>query len=260
MAKRKQNPSPISIDVTRWGIVVALVLFAAVIAGIALSSFLRHSGLFVIKSVVMSEGLGEINVPELTKLKGQNIFQVDLEKVEQKVSARYPGVAGLEVLRRFPDEISIVGTRRTAFAVAVMDGRSAMLSRDGCFIGSQGKEDALLVVIKGLQRQKYLPGTMLVDPRGNEALKAIELVHSDPVLTALHLRSLDVSDTAKATLTFGLIDDPARFDVVLDRENYAAKLKTLAVMVARTELALKEVKYIDLRFETPVIGKRKTKK
>ncbi len=260
MAKRNQNRSPISIDLVRFGVIAVFVLLALVISGVALTSFVRHSGLFVIRDVVISESLGEVNVPELAKLKGQNIFLVDLEKVEQKVISRYPGIAGLEVLRRFPDEILVAGARRTAFAAALMDGKSVLLSRDGCFIGALGKEDGPLAVIKGMRHQKVSSGIMLNDPFGLEALKAVELVYKDPALAALHLRGLDVSDPNKIVFTFGLAEDPARFEVMVDKDNYALKLKTLSVMVARTELAVNEVKYIDLRFETPVIGKRKTKK
>ncbi|MEI6437614.1 MAG: FtsQ-type POTRA domain-containing protein [Candidatus Omnitrophota bacterium] len=260
MAKRKPNQSPISLDLVRWGVIVFFILLAVVISGVALTSFVRHARLFVIKDVVLAQSLGEISLPDLGKLKGQNIFAVDLEKVEEKILARYPGVAGLEVLRRFPDEILIVGSRRTAFAVTLLEGRSVALSQDGCFIGSPGKEDAGLPVIKGLQRQKTAPGMMLSDPSGMVALNAVSLVNKDQSLLPLHLRSLDVSVPEKMILTFGLTEDQARFDVIVDKENFAAKLKTLAMMVARTDLAINEVKYIDLRFETPVIGKRKSKK
>ena len=260
MAKRRQNQSPIGIDVVRWGVTLIFILVAVAIACVALTSFVRHSDLCAVRNIVISANLGEINIPELTKLKGQNIFLVDLEKLEQKIIARYPGIAGLEVLRRFPDEIAVVGTRRTAFVTALMDGHGVALSRDGYVVGPAGKEEGSLVVIKGLQHQRSLPGVKLADLSAPVVLKSIESVAKDPSLAALHLRSLDITDANKATFTFGLAQDPARFDVVIDKDSLEAKIRTLSVMIARTELAVNEVKYIDLRFETPVIGKRKIKK
>ncbi len=260
MVKRKQKPSLISIDVARWGIIVVLLLLALVISGLALSSFVRHSRLFVVRDVVVSENLGGILLAELSTLKGVNIFQVDLGRIEQKIIARYPGIAGLEVLRRFPDEILVVGSRRTPLAAALMDGKSAALSSDGCFLGLPSSSDGNLPVIKGLRRQKSAPGTNLTDPMGLEALKIVELIGKDPVLTARHLRSLDISDPEKMVASFGRGEDPARFEVIVDKDNDVSKLRILSQMIARTEFAINEVKYIDLRFDSPVIGKRKTQK
>ncbi|MBF0387770.1 MAG: hypothetical protein HQL20_07945 [Candidatus Omnitrophica bacterium] len=258
MARKKPNQSLFSIDLVRWLVIAVFVLIAVIISVVALVSFVRHSGIFLIREVVVAESLGEINIPELAKIKGKNIFQVNLAVVEQKILAKYPGVAGLAVLRRFPDEIAVLGARRTAFAAAQMDGRVLALSRDGCFIGAPG--DGPLVVIKGLARQKTATGTLLTDPDGAAILAAVEQVAQDPALTALHLRTIDVSAVDKSVFSFGLSADPARFDVIVDKESYTKKLKTLSVMVARTGLAVNEVKYIDLRFETPVIGKRTSKK
>ncbi|MBF0593497.1 MAG: FtsQ-type POTRA domain-containing protein [Candidatus Omnitrophica bacterium] len=293
MVKRRQNPFPINIDAARVGIIAALTVAAVIISAAALSSFVRHSGLFVVKEIAMAGGLEEVNVPELIKLKGQNIFSVDLEKIQSRIAARYPQIAQLEVLRRFPDEILVSGKLRRVFSTALVDGKNVGLSRDGYFLGPSVKADADLPLIRGLQRQSTSSGTPGADPVMDIAFRAIEQVQNDPALTALHLRALDVSDPNKITFFFaGLtvppadktavaavkgsdkpstarlkgarqlaaLEDAARFDVVVDRDNCSAKLKTLSVMVAKTELALNEVKYIDLRFDPPVIGKKKVKK
>ena len=260
MAKRKQNRSRNSIDIVRWGIITALVLVAVVISWLALSSYLRHSGLFTIRNVVIADGLGAVSVPELAKFKGRNIFSVDLEKVQAKLVARYPQIAELKVLRRFPDEIEVSGLRRQAYASVLTDGRSVAVSRDGYFIGTPGKEDGPLVLVRGVRHQKSSTGIKVEDPALSLAFHAIEQIQKDAALAAFPAQSLDVSDPNKLTFVFGRTEDPARFEVIVDKGSWSSQLKTLSVMIARTELAINEVKYIDLRFDTPVIGKKKAKK
>ena len=78
MVKRKPNPSTsINEDILRAGIIAFLLLAAAGIAWAAMSSYVVGSGLFTVQRVTVAEGLGEINVPELKKLEGRNIFKVD---------------------------------------------------------------------------------------------------------------------------------------------------------------------------------------
>ena len=260
MAKRKQKISPISIDFVYRGIIAVLVIAALILSWLAMSSYIRHAGIFVIHDVTAVESLGLLDVAELEKLKGQNILSVDLAKVQERIAVRYPQIADLRVMRRFPDEISVSGTRRMPFAALNIDGHTVLVSRDGYFLGVPGKDDGALVVIKGLLRQKTYSGTVASGPLVTLALKSIEQVLNDPILSAFHLRSLDVSDAGKIPFVFGRMEDSAKFDVIMDKDSCLAKLKTVSVMLARTEFTTSEIKYIDLRFESPVIGKRKTKK
>ncbi len=260
MVKRKQNQFLISIDIARWGIVLALVAAVIGISYLAMFSYVRRSGLFNIKEVAVSEKIGKLDIPEFDKLKGKNIFVVDLEGLQTKISGKYPQIAGLKVLRRFPDEISIQGERRIAVALVLVDGRSVAVSHDGYFIGAPSKEDSTLVLVKGLQKQKSSAGTRVKDLLLENILSALDWVRKDRTLTGYHLHAIDVTDISKLVFSFGEAADPARFDVFVDKDNCVDKMKVLSVMLVRNDLAVNEIKYIDLRFNPPVIGKKKVKK
>ena len=47
---------------------------------------------------------------------------------------------------------------------------------------------------------------------------------------------------------------------MIDSGNIDGKIKTLSMIIDRTGISLAEVKYIDLRFKEPLIGKKKAKK
>jgi len=260
MAKRKQKSSPISIDFLHRGIIAALILAAFIISWVALSSYIRNSGIFTVHAVTAVESLGALDFPDLERLKGKNIFSVDLENVQAKIAVRYPQIADLKVMRRFPDEISVSGTRRAAFAEVLVDGRMVVVSRDGYFLGNPGKDDGALIVIRGLARQRTTPGTLVSGSLVTLALQSVEQVLKDPTLSAFHLRSLDLSDAGRILFSFVRPDTIVKFDVIMEKDSCLAKLKTVSAMLARPELSADEIKYIDLRFESPVIGKRKTRK
>ena len=259
MAKKKPNPSTsINEDILRAGIAAFLVLAAAGIAWAAMSAYVTGSGLFTVHRVTVAEGLGEINVPELKKLEGKNIFKVDLAGVEARVCAKYPQMAGLKVLRRFPDEILVAGTRRELFASLFFGGRVMTVSRDGFIIGPWGKEDPDLVLVKGVVARTALPGEKIADPHFDLARQLIDLLRRDDVFGAAPLHSVDVQDAGHIVCVLGRL--PVKFDVVIDGNEIEGKIKMLSMIIGRTGIALPEVKYIDLRFKEPVIGKKKAKK
>lgn len=259
MVRKKQDPSRLNGEIFRIAIVVFLVLGMLGIAWAAMSSYFRHSRLFLVRNISVAEGLGSLDIPELTRLKGNNIFGIDLGMVEEKIQEKYPQIADLRVLRRFPDEICVLGTHRSAVMAVLMDGRQLSVSVDGFFIGAVDRSDgAILPVVKGLARQKTLPGTAIEDPNVSIAFQLVDLFRKEQALAALELKGVDLSDTARIVCVVG--SDKTRFDVVMDKDNLAARVHTLSVIIGRTDIALEEVKYIDLRFNEPVIGKKKAKK
>ena len=101
MAKRKPNQPHISADVVRnvgLIVIVALSLFF-LISG--LSAYAVRSGIFTIKDIVVAENLGTVDVSDFSKLKGQSIFAVRLEKFEARIRNKYPALSNLRVTRRF---------------------------------------------------------------------------------------------------------------------------------------------------------------
>ncbi|MCK5081648.1 MAG: cell division protein FtsQ, partial [Candidatus Omnitrophica bacterium] len=51
------------------------------------------------------------------------------------------------------------------------------------------------------------------------------------------------------TLSNGLV-------IILDRNNIDRRIKVLGVVLSQGKLDMKQVKYVDLRFKEPIIGKK----
>ncbi len=258
MAKRKQLPPPVSIDALRWGAIVVIVFVFLFLAVQAISVFLHRAKTFAIDYISISEGLGTVSVPELDKIKGCNIFTVDLAKIEEKIRLKYPRVGDIKVVRRFPDEIVVSGFRREPVAVASVGGRTGVVSRDGVFIGAPSEETAGLPVIKGLKASRMTVGAPVGDVQLGFAYSVIDVIRKDQGLALIGFRSLDIHDPEKVVCTFG--EGKGIFEVFLDQDHAQAELVTFSGMVGRMNLDLSAIKYIDLRFKQPVIGQKKTKK
>jgi cell division septal protein FtsQ len=258
MAKRKPSPQSISVDVIRWSVIAVITLVIGFFAVQAFSTFLHTSKVFQIRDIFIEENLGEVKLPELEKLKGHNIFVVDLVKVENKVRAKFPYIGDLKVLRRFPDGIAITGFLRRPVAEAALNGHTLEISADGYFLSHVEREGDPLPVVRGLKSAKAEAGERVADGNLLVAMNIIELVKSARALSALGLREVDITDPLKIVCRFR--DEAMNFDVFIEQDRVADKLKVLSSIVERSDLELAQVKYVDLRFEEPVIGRKKTKK
>jgi len=257
MAKRKPSPQPISADVVRWIVIAVIILVVGFFAVQAFSAFLRTSKIFLIREIFVEESLGEVKLPELEKLKGHNLFSVDLMKVENKVRAKYPHIGDLKVLRHFPDGIAIIGFLRRPVAEAALNGHILEISADGYFLRHVERAEDPLPVVRGLKSANAMPGERVADGNLFMAMNIIELIKNARPLSSLGFREVDITDPLKITCRFR--DEALNFDVFIEKERITDKLKVLSSIVERSDLELTQVKYIDLRFDEPVIGRKKSK-
>ena len=260
MAKRRQSPSLDPDRVRTVGLVCVFALGIA-LAVMALAAFFRGvcaSPLFTIRGVAVDEHIQPLELPELAKLKGQNLFSVDLAKLEARVRTRYPQLADLRVMRQFPDQIFITAIKRTPFAKVLLDGHAYVIDRDGYIIGSPLEGQQSLTFIKGVKRQKVSTGEPLQDERVKFAVTVIALFQQEKRLSAVGLETVNVDDLARIVCDLGT--DEAKFQAVIDKDNIAARVKTLSEVLSRGGLDLTQIKYMDLRFGEPIIGQKKARK
>lgn len=258
MAKRKSSKPLLSADqISRIGVgVIVFITIFFVSAGIM--SFARQADLFSVKDVFVPENLQSFSLPDASKLKGQNIFQIDLAALEKKIRQKYPQLANLRVIKRFPDRIEFSAFKRDPFALVAPDGRFSLIDKEGFSIGAPSKDSGPFPVIKGLAKQKLIPGDELMDERVRTGIEIIKVFHDDKTLSRILLRSVDVGDMARIVCVLG--EEGGGFEAFLDKDNFARKAGALATLVARNDVDLSTVKYIDLRFGEPLVGQKKTVK
>ena len=256
MAKKRQNISPDPVLVRTAGY-VGIFIFTFALVAMGLASFLRSSPFFSVREVTVADNIQALDLPDLLKLRGQNVFTVDLFRIEAKLRARYPQLAELRVMRRLPDQIFIMALKREPFAFVSLDGKTCVIDRDGFIIGPSPSGQVALPLVKGLRHQKVLLGDRVQDERVRVACQLIALLLKDARLAAAGLQAVNVEDLERVVCTFTEGDG---FDVIVDKDNIPARVKMLSDVLSRGGLDLAQVKYMDLRFGEPVIGQKKAKK
>ena len=71
-------------------------------------------------------------------------------------------------------------------------------------------------------------------------------------------RAADVGDATRIVCVFG--DGKGKVEIYFEKARFASQLKTLSGILLRSDLDFAEIKYIDLRFTEPLIGKKKARK
>ncbi len=256
MAKKRQNISPDPVLVRTVGY-ACIGIFSLALVALAVTGALRTSTLFTVKEVTVADNIQTLDLPELLKLRGQNIFAVDLARVEAKIKAKYPQLADVRVMRRLPDQVFVMALKREPFAFASLDGKACVIDRDGFVIGQFQPGQTPLPLVKGLKHQKVFSGDRVQDDRVRVACQIIAQCRQDARLVAAGLQAVNVEDLDRVVCTFA---EGAGFDVIVDKDNIPARVKMLSDVLSRGGLDLAQVKYMDLRFGEPVIGQKKVKK
>lgn len=251
MARKKQNKVPW--PVLKAGLVVLLALGLGFGLYYGASYGLSRSSYFQVKSIHVDPSLNFIDRSILDRLKGQSIFTVDLARAQQRLGTRYPQVAGLKLIRQFPDQITVVAKQRKPVAQAGMDGKTVTLDDFGVVLSTTTRRDEQLPHIEGFSEKEHraVLGQPLTGRDVKTALQVIAAFQNNRVLESYRIKSIDVANTSKVEF---IVSNGLK--VYIDREELARKMRLLGFVLTKSEINLNEVKYLDLRFKEPVIGKR----
>lgn len=182
----------------------------------------------------------------LSRLHGNNVFSVDLERVADDVGA-LPWVRAVAVKRLLPRTLRIEVEEREPAAQAVVDGSVRVVDESGAVIGTTGPDLRFdLPVITGTDDGPEEVRRSL-RARGVAALQA--LAASAPQWTS-GLSEIDLS-RADRIAVISSADEPRLF---LDAERPERNLQSWLVL--RREIAdrLGTLDYVDLRWEGRIVA------
>jgi cell division septal protein FtsQ len=251
MAKKAKSKIP------PFVIKFVLIALSAVLVGWAVGRgakyLLRSNDYFRIRSVTIDASLEFINKDDLKPLLGENIFAVRLQKVQSKLSNKYPQASDLKVVRRFPNQIAVIAKQRFPFVQIPVAGKAVILDDQGVVLSLEEKGDKKFPQIIGVKQhgQEVVRGLPFDGPDMAAALAIVKNFQAEKSLSSYQIESVNVENMSKVYFT--LLDNP---DVIVDQDKIAHGIKVLSVVLSQGQLDLKQVKYIDLRFNEPIIGKK----
>lgn len=251
MAKKKKLKIPPSL--IKYTLI--FVLLAGVCAGlyIGVSFLLTKTEYFKVKTILIDPSLQFINRKDLDRVKGKNIFLIDLKAFEKKLNSKYPQVSHLKLVKRFPDQITIAAQKRLPVAQVGIDDEFCILDSNGVALETSKKVDKAITMIEGTKFKKIAPvlGLPLNSERVNFALNIVNTFRSQKELLSYSIDNINVSDLSKIVITLN-----NNLEVIIDKDKVSKNIRILAVILSQRQIDFKEVKYLDLRFKEPIIGKK----
>lgn len=246
--RRKQIPS----SFLKMAGFAGLILLLGFGVSLGLAHLLRQSDYFKIKSVKVDESLSFLSEYDLARLRGENIFEVDLRDLQKRLSSKYPQIAHLKVSKRYPNQLILEARKRVPFAQARLKNRTLILDGEGVVLSMTGSEEEHLPFISGLKPDS--PFDLGFPLKGREvetALKILKAFDSEEGLSAYRIVQLNVENLSDIQLFLS-----NNLKVILDRYQISDKTRLLSLFLSRNDLDFSQVRYIDMRFKEPVVGRR----
>ncbi|MDD4954089.1 MAG: cell division protein FtsQ/DivIB [Candidatus Omnitrophica bacterium] len=244
---------------TRAVIIIAIIFLAILLAIGYIWRILQSSGYFRIKDVIIR---GQ-ETPDLSYLKGRNIFSVDLERESRFILNNCPACDKIRLVRVLPDRIFVDFLRRRALALVKFYRNFAVDEQGVLFNAPEDIQGLNLPVISGLERKIFgpKPGTRYNIKELTLALNLIKEIGRDSLLKHYYISKIDVADPASAALFISFPGTaaqgrriiPLNLEVKFGQDNIRDKVAILAGMISHERPELYNIKYIDLRFKEPVI-------
>jgi cell division septal protein FtsQ len=237
---------------------LAAVIILVIIAGLAVlvavkifQNYLSNSSFFTVKTIISTGALKPLLGEDYFRVKGKNLFSIDIKHLARDLKLSYPYLTNVRVSRVIPDKIWFDAQERVPIArvkladkIFLCDGNAAILP----FAVSQ----AGLVLIDGIDSQagKVRIGEVYDSIRLKAAIALLAAIRATRELRLLTLVRVDVSSPERMSF---LLNNGV--EVITGDELIPQRLKMLSVVLNNLKSAIDKVKYIDLRFQEPAIGK-----
>lgn len=217
--------------------------------------FFLNSRFFTIQDcIVIKDGgypLNEIEDKIKKLYTGRNIFTVNLKQISTMVIKDFPYLEEAEVRRSLPDKLEVNLTVRTPVAF-IATGSGLVVDREAVVLAGDIDLEKTLVKIKGVSFFYRIPspGQKVQTGLVNKALSMLGILREKGLIKRHNVRYIDVSDRNNILLCMdGVI-------VKMGKGGFTGKINRLNRILEDPKIEIKEIRYIDLRFEDAVISPR----
>jgi len=187
---------------------------------------------------------------------GASIFLIDLKDLKEKIEAQHPEFKDVVVRRVLPDKLLVGGTLRKVLA-QIRSDRYYFVDEDGILLPDiKNFPDKDLPIITGiginLAKVQNANLNKFEKDRLKKALGLIKEIDSVEGLQEFNLKVVDITDPGNLSFWFEAVN----VEVKIGNADFGARLKVLATVFDQIGSDSDKFKYIDLRFEDPIIGPR----
>ncbi|MBU4346129.1 MAG: cell division protein FtsQ/DivIB [Candidatus Omnitrophica bacterium] len=228
-------------------IFIVVVVSGCLIIGY-LGKALKKLDYFKIKGIIASQGQPD----EFSYLKGQNIFDIDLNRESRYILKLYPTYKKIRLIRVLPNRLFIDFIKRKPLALVKLYRYFCVDQDQILFDPPPELETDVLPIILGLETKIFGPKVARkYDIKElTLALNIIKTINNNKSMQDYKLRTVDVRDPGSAS--FSLLEGLV---VKIGEGELKNKINILNTLLgeARIKNGLGNIKYIDLRFKEAVI-------
>jgi len=225
------------------------------IVAIAVTSFLKNSPYFNIDGMFCSEQDKLSKIEKLLKVKGKNIFSVNLKEVSRVIQEKYPGIFEISVTRVFPNKLRVAFKERIPLAKLSLPNNNFVIDNEAVILKvPEDFDDSVLPVINGsfIAFKDLKTGQKIKSKNLNVALSILEYMSSPGQFKKYKVTELDTANVNKISF---MVDSDIQ--IIVREEDFKEKLKILNSLFDQLSQKVNNIKYIDLRFKDPIINYKK---
>ncbi|MDD5155565.1 MAG: cell division protein FtsQ/DivIB [Candidatus Omnitrophica bacterium] len=241
----------------------AVVIASLILAFIAASVWhnLKKLDYFKIKEVISSEN----NTIDLSYLKGENIFSLDLDKQAYYLSQLYPIYRKIRLIRILPGRIYVDFIRRKPLARLKLYKYFYVDADSVLFDVSAQTQTEDFPVILGLETRIFgpKPGKKFDVKELNTALGIIKEIQNNRYLRPCRIKKIDMTHPVNISVFLELSSKGAypaagavsggEVEVIMGQSDIRDKINILGAFIIQLKKDWFNIKYIDLRFKEPVV-------
>ncbi len=267
--KKKKDPVRNSKKISAQFKDIARFFIIALVVGVIGFGFVRLKymfvdvGYFIIKGVdiKMYDEKGNLQNISLDrvldkKIVGTNIFFLDLNELKEEIGLLHPEFKKIVLRRLLPNKLIVQGELRKSIA-QIRSDRYYLVDDEGVVLPNvKNFPDKNLPIITGLGINLAKTSNITFSKFQKDKLdKAIELINemtNNRELSEYKLKVVDVTDPGN--VSFFLTS--ANIEIKIGNTDFRGRLEIFSTVLEQMNSDIDSFKYIDLRFEDPIIGPR----
>lgn len=187
---------------------------------------------------------------------GTNIFFVDLNALREKIGLFHPEIKDIIVRRLLPNKLIVEGELRKGIAQIHSD-RFYLVDKEGVFLPDvKNFPDPNIPVIDGiginLAKVKMSKFTKFEKDKIDKALGLIIEIEDIDELSNHKLKRVDTADPGNLSFFF----EGLNVEIKIGSSDFRDRLQALVTVLTQFGTDINNFRYIDLRFEDPIVGPR----
>jgi len=186
---------------------------------------------------------------------GANIFLVDLNDLKKRIESDHPELRDIVIRRALPDRLIVQARQRMAVAQVYGD-RLYFIDKDGVFLPyANNPAERNIPLISGIRVAGPARNSTVQKEKIRKALFLIDALSANKKLSKCQIKTVDIADSRNISF-FLSAKDAEKVEIKIGDGEFNKRLDVLATILEQLGQDIERVKYIDLRFEDPIVGPR----